>query len=199
MPLLLRGSIAVDVTGSRLALEGEIVLPGIAASLTLSHELAPDRPRTKCELGEVLLISPDEWLIISSASSPLTIPRSSPLRIHARDANGLPLAGASSLGIFDNRPLRFSVSLHVPATVIVEVTTEGRMPGLRAPAAVGGKLVFGGGIVVRCSFGEASGRYPGAGQGEIVAVTPGRALHFPQRLAPFPASMASTTPGRSIL
>jgi hypothetical protein len=110
-----------------------------------------------------------------------------------RDTLGASLAEALDLGPLEECPRSFTLSMRVPATAIVEVTTDGGMPDAENPATVGGRLVFGCGMLVRCTLGrDPSGAAPAAWKTTIVAVRAGRTLHFPEQLAPFQRCRAAS-------
>src|SRR5438876_2799925 len=127
MPLQVQASIRVagsgDPLGSKLTLEGAIVLPGVSAMLTFSKK---ESPNAGSFASEAILIPPGEWFVAASSSPPLQITRNSPLQIQIRDTSGAPLAEVCNLGRGEDEPREFGLSIRVPATLVAEITTDGR-------------------------------------------------------------------------
>ncbi|HYR69238.1 MAG TPA: hypothetical protein VER77_05100 [Candidatus Dormibacteraeota bacterium] len=169
--------------GAKLTLEGAIVLPGVSAMLTFAKK---DDNRDNGSLAsEAILIPPGEWFVAASSSPPLRITRNSPLQIQIRDSSGAPLAEACNLGRQeDGEPREFGLSVRVPATLVAEITTDGRYS--TRCTTIGGKLVFGRGILIRCMFGEGGEAWGshlcGVGKVDIVAVEVGQTILFPDQL-----------------
>ena len=169
--------------GSTLTLEGAIVLPGVSAMLTFAKKHA-NRDGGSIAT-EAILIPPGEWFVAASSTPPLRIARHSPLQIQIRDSSGAPLAEACNLGRQeDGEPREFGLSVRVPATLVAEITTDGRYS--TRCTTIGGKLVFGRGIVIRCMFGEGGEAWGshlcGVGKTDIVAVEVGQTILFPDQL-----------------
>src|SRR5437667_8581282 len=184
MPLQVQASIRVagsgDPLGSKLTLEGAIVLPGVSAMLTFSKK---ESPNAGSFASEAILIPPGEWFVAASSSPPLQITRNSPLQIQIRDTSGAPLAEVCNLGRGEDEPREFGLSVRVPATLVAEITTDARRSGL---CIIGGKLVFGRGVLIRCMFGEGGAGWGshlcGVGKTDIVAVEAGQTILFPDQL-----------------
>jgi hypothetical protein len=72
----------------------------------------------------------------------------------------------------------------VPTTLVAEITTDGRYS--TRCTTIGGKLVFGRGILIRCMFGEGGEAWGshlcGVGKTDIVAVEVGQTILFPDQL-----------------
>jgi hypothetical protein len=185
MPLQVQASIRVagsgDPLGPKLTLEGAIVLPGVSAMLTFAKESSRNGGNVA---SEAILIPPGEWFVAASSSPPLRITRSSPLQIQIRDSSGAPLAEACNLGRKESEPREFGLSVRVPATLVAEITTDGRYS--TRSTTIGGKLVFGRGILIRCMFGEGGETWGshvcGVGKTDIVAVEVGQTILFPDQL-----------------
>ena len=193
MPLQVQASIreagSGDPHGSRLTLDGAIVLPGVSAMLTFAKK---DSGQGGGSLAsEAILIPPGEWFVAASASPPLRITRNSPLQIQIRDSSGAPLAEACNLGPRENGNTReFGLSVRVPATLVAEITTDWRFS--TPCTTIGGKLVFGRGILIRCMFGEGGEAWGshlcGVGKTDIVAVEVGQTILFPDQLMEPPSA-----------
>ena len=200
MPLQVQASIGIakadGAEGSQLLMEGIVVLPGISATLTFAGESRAGEPRSESRSNEVMLIAPGEWLVASSAAPPARIARNSPLRIQVRDSSGAPLAEACNLGRCEDQPRRFSISIRVPTTLVAEIATvHANCPEADGQATVGGRLIFGRGILVRCTFGEGGdswGRSPlRVSKTDIVAIEVGQSLRFPDQRVQLSAPTAS--------
>jgi len=187
MPLQVQASIRVagsgEPDGPKLTLEGAIVLPGVSATLTFARK---ENHRTGgSRSSEAILIPPGEWFVAASSSPPVRFARSSPLQIQIRDSSGSPLAEACNLGRQeDDEPREFGLSVRVPATLVAEITTDRRFS--TTCTTIGGKLVFGRGILIRCMFGEGGeawgSRLCSVGKTDIVAVEVGQTILFPDQL-----------------
>lgn len=180
LPLRFRGSITTAPSRSHaeMVVDGGFAMTGIAASITLSQtEMLMSGPKS-CDLGEVLLVAPDEWLAVSPVSDPIAIRGESTLCVQMRDTRAAPLGDVQHLGPIDWEPLEFSLSVRLPVRVIVRVETDGRLP-----TTVGGELVFCRGAVLHCSPANGGGE-SGATPGQtITAISEGQVVHFPERLA----------------
>jgi len=190
MPLQVQASIGIadagGPLGSKLTLEGAVVLPGVSAMLTFAKGSAEESWNGGNFASEAVLIPPGEWFVAASSSPPLQITRNSPLQIQIRDTSGAPLAEACNLGRWEDQPRGFGLAVRVPATLVAEVTTDGRCAGPGSCTTIGGRLVFGRGILIRCMFGEGAetwgGHICGMGKADIVAVETGQTILFPDQI-----------------
>src|SRR6266850_6441583 len=102
MPLQVQASIGIadagGPLGSKLTLEGAVVLPGVSAMLTFAKRSAEESSNGGNFASEAVLIPPGEWFVAASSSPPLQITRNSPLQIQIRDTSGAPLAEACNFG-----------------------------------------------------------------------------------------------------
>ena len=170
-----------------LTVEGAVVLPGINAMLTFATKPRQGEGPSPSLTSEVMLVAPGEWIVASSSTPPIQITRNSPLQIQVRDSSGTPLAEACNLGHCEEEPRRFDLSIRVPTTLVTEITTDTtERSDSRACATIGGKLIFGRGIVIRCMFGlggeSAESRMVRVDKADIVAVEVGQTIHFPDRI-----------------
>ena len=190
MPLQVQASIGVgeagDPLGSKLALEGAIVLPGVSAMLTFARKSPEENRNGEIFGSEVILIQPGEWFAAESSSPPLLIARNSPLQIQIRDTSGAPLAEACNFGRCEDEARGFGLSVRVPVTLVAEITTDWNHAGPGSCTTIGGSLIFGRGILIRCMFGEGGeawgSRLCQVGKVDIVAVEAGQTILFPSRL-----------------
>ena len=190
MPLQVQASIGVgeagDTDGSKLSLEGAIVLPGVSAVLTFARKADEKNQNGKTFASEVTLIPPGEWFVAAASSPPLQIARNSPLQIQIRDTSGAPLAEACNFGRCEEEPCEFGLSVRVPATLVAAVTTDGSYAGPDSCTTIGGSLIFGRGILIRCMFGEGGVAWGShlcqVGKADIVAVEAGQTIQFPDQL-----------------
>src|SRR5881396_284351 len=190
MPLQVQASIGVgeagDSHGTKLALEGAIVLPGVSAMLTFARKSPEENAGRETFASEVVLIPPGEWFVAESSSPPLQIARNSPLQIQIRDTSGTPLAEACNFGRCEDEPRGFGLSVRIPATLVAEVTTDGNYAQPDSCTTIGGSLIFGRGILIRCMFGEGGEAWGNhlcqVGKTDIVAVEAGQTILFPDKL-----------------
>src|SRR5882672_5145462 len=190
MPLQVQASIGVggagDPLGSKLTLEGAIVLPGVSAMLTFARKPPEESRNGEVFASEVTLIPPGEWFVAASSSPPLQIARNSSLQIQIRDTSGAPLAEACNFGRCEDEARGFGLSIRVPVTLVAEFTTDGNCIGPNSCTTIGGSLIFGRGILIRCTFGEGGeawgSRLCQVGKADIVAVETGQAIRFPDQL-----------------
>jgi len=198
MPLLVQASIGFSEPsgpkGSKLLLEGAMVLPGISAMLTFARASA-EEPTGESLACEVMLLGPGEWLVASTSTAPARIARNSPLQVQIRDSTGSPLAEACHLRGREDQSRRFELSIRVPATLIAEVTTDDFPSETGTHATVGGKMVFGRGILVHCIFGEERDSRGGSSlqvsKADMVAIEVGQTLRFPDQSVELGAPAAS--------
>jgi hypothetical protein len=190
MPLQVQASIGVggagDPHGSKLALEGAIVLPGVSAMLTFARKSPEGNGGKETFASEVVLIPPGEWFVATSSTPPLHITRNSPLQVQIRDTSGVPLAEACNFGRCEEEPRGFGLSIRVPATLVAEITTDGNYASPDSRTTIGGRLVFGRGILIRCMFGEGGEAWGShlcqVGRADIVAVETGQTILFPDQI-----------------
>lgn len=191
MPLQVQASIGfAEPNGSRhskLTMEGTVVLPGISAQLTFARKSREGRAQSESLTREIMLVGSGEWLIASSSTPPIQIARDSPVQIQIRDSSGMPLAEACHLGRCEDAPLGFGLSIRVPTTLVAEITTDSTVGSDPSPrTTIGGRLIFGRGIVIRCMFGSgeesSGGRLFQMSKADIIAVEAGNTVHFPDQL-----------------